>query len=132
MLDFLKILEAGRVWNDLVMRAWGHAGAWAACGVWASVAPTAPPLCGAVCTCTALLLECSGSLWGHPVLTVWGGLMLLVFPGSQRWTSLEKSFPDATQNNSVDTVCSAVAICWLLSLGAWFLPRLGVSVKVSL
>lgn len=75
--------------------------------------------------------RCSGSLWTHAVLTVWGGLMLVVSSGSQRWTSLEKSFPDPTQNNLVGTVCSAVAICWLLSLGAWFLPRLGVSLKAS-
>lgn len=71
---------------------------------------------------------CSGSLWDHPVLTVGGGLVLVVSPDSQSWTS----FPDPTQDNPVSTSCSAVAICWLLSLRACFLPRLGVSVKASL
>lgn len=75
--------------------------------------------------------RCSGSLWDHPVLTLWGVLMLVVSSGSQRWASLEKSFPDPTENNPVGTVCSAVAICWLFSLSVWFLPRLGVSVKAS-
>lgn len=83
--------------------------------------PGLPVGCGLLCVVLfvpALLScwRCSGPLWDHPVLAVWGGLMLLVSPGSQRWTSLEKSFPEPTQNHSVASVCGAVAICWLLSL----------------
>lgn len=85
------------------------------------------------CLCLGCLAAggARGPLWDHPVLTVWGGLMAAAFPRQPEMDQLEKGFPDPTQNNSVDTVCGAVAICWLFSLGAWFLSGLGVSVKAS-
>lgn len=51
--------------------------------------------------------------------------VLLVSPGSQRWTSSEESFPDPSQNSSGNAVCGAVAICWLLSCVPGFFLDLG-------
>lgn len=126
MLYFLKILEAGRVLMECLGSCLGMPGA---CGL------QCPPVyLTHVVLLVPGLLSCwrsSGTSVGPPSAYSVGGTDAAAFPRQPEMDQLEKGFPDPTQNNSVDTVCGAVAICWLFSLGAWFLSGLGVSVKAS-
>lgn len=105
MLDFLKILEAGRVWNDLVECL----GSCLSLGCqWAvsPVAPNAPHSCGAACAWAA------GGAWnlcGTTQCLRGGWTDVAVFPRQPEVDQLEKDFPNPTWNNSVDAVCHLLA-----------------------